>query len=319
MNIHEQFLLNLQGARDFKNLWHIFLPQANKILDIPFERAELTYRSGILFEQLVTVNDHLTQKTLEKFSFADSKKDFLFLVNAHDIVLFKREDGDSAQVSLQVDRSTDLTAEPAIVKEEELTILTRMFFNHLYLLLKLKNYEFHSIKDDITLAYNQNYLKAFIQNEMERAKRYATSFSLIFFDLDNLKAINEVHGHLVGTEVLREVAGILRSQVRKVDLLSRFGGDEFVIVLLHAGPERAHEVSQRIRRKMNGHTFLKSKNLEINISGCFGISSFPENGNSVDQLIRKADLAMYEVKRKGKDGIKIFQEDEHTGAEINNE
>lgn len=302
MNTHERFLMKLQGTEDIKNLWLIFLLELKNALKIPVTQSELTFHSGILFEQFTSINDHVTQKSLEQFSFLDCKDDFLVRCQEKEIVLFKRVDSEYAEIHLK--------GKIGKIQDAELDTLSRLFFNHLFLLLKLKNYEFHSIKDDITLAYNQNYLKAFIQNEMERAKRYATSFSLIFFDLDNLKAINEMHGHLIGTEVLKEVAAILRSQVRKVDLLSRFGGDEFVIVLLHAGPDRAYEVCQRIRDKMNQHTFLKAKNLAINISGSFGISSFPENGNSVDQLIRKSDLAMYDVKRKGKNGIKIYDENE---------
>ena len=223
------------------------------------------------------------------------------------MVVYKRGDGHTIQMEITFESggySEDISpGDTALMR-----VLSRVFANQLFLLLRIKNYEFHSVKDDITLAYNQNYLKAFIHNEVERAKRYATVFSIIFFDLDNLKAINEQHGHLVGTEVLKEVAAILRSQVRKVDLLSRFGGDEFVIVLLHAGASKANEVCQRIRNKVCEHVFLKSKNLNINITGCFGISSFPENGMSVEDLIRKADLAMYEVKRTGKNGVKIYEE-----------
>ncbi|MCP5049765.1 MAG: GGDEF domain-containing protein, partial [bacterium] len=112
----------------------------------------------------------------------------------------------------------------------------------------------------------------------------------------------------VGTEVLKEVAGVLREQVRKVDLLSRFGGDEFVIVLLQAPAEKALEVCSRIKTAISDHIFLADKHLNLKITGCFGISSFPENGKTVDQLIKKADLAMYTVKRTGKNGINIYEE-----------
>jgi diguanylate cyclase (GGDEF)-like protein len=185
----------------------------------------------------------------------------------------------------------------------------RIFINQLHLLLKIKNFEYHAVKDDITMAYNQNYLKAFIQNEIERARRYATGFSIAFFDLDNLKAVNDAHGHLVGTEILKEVATILRAHVRKVDILSRFGGDEFVIVLLHADAEKALEVCSRIKAAIKKYNFLANQDLNIKISGSFGISSFPGHGNTVEELIRKADIAMYEVKRTGKDGIKIYEGD----------
>jgi diguanylate cyclase (GGDEF)-like protein len=301
-----RFILRLQTAAEINELWLVFLEEVKTHLVL--KEALLIYKAGMIFEHLELVNYRIVHKPLTHFSFLDPAQDFQMNVARKKLVIFKREGDYSAQMELKLSGSFNLNDEPAANERSILTALAEIFMNQLILHLQIKNYAFHSIKDDITLAYNQNYLKAFIQNEVERAKRYATVFSIIFFDLDNLKAINEAHGHLIGTELLKEVASILKSQIRKVDLLSRFGGDEFVIVLLHADPDKAYQVCLRIREKINSHVFMENKNLDIHVTGCFGISSFPENGMSVDDLIRKADLAMYDVKRKGKDEVKIYQE-----------
>ncbi len=304
------YILKLQEAVRIDDLWSVFLTEVGESLSVPISSAQLVYRAGLLFERIFTENGKVTHKTVSGYEFIETRKELYVKLSKREIVFVRRVDSFTIQIDLRAGINADML-EARTGRDEQLASLyeqASLFFNQLYLLLRIKNYEFHSIKDDITLAYNQNYLKDFIHNEIERARRYSTVFSLVFFDLDNLKAINEMYGHLIGTEILKEVAGILRSQVRKVDLLSRFGGDEFVIVLLHAGAEKAVEISQRIRDKLNQFVFLKSRNPNIHITGCFGISSFPENGGSVDELIRKADLAMYHVKRKGKNGIKVYEE-----------
>lgn len=293
----------LQGAVEMESLWLIFLNQAKQAA--PIREAHLLYHAGLLMEKMDYFGAHIITKPLNGFPVANGHQDFVAVIDEEKIFLFKQENGQIIQMEIEWDDLSPISA----AHRSTLQTLLPIFANQLFLLLQIKNYEFNAIKDDITLAYNQNYLKAFMHNEIERAKRYATIFSVIFFDLDNLKAINELYGHLVGTEVLKEVATILRSQVRKVDLLSRFGGDEFVIVLLHAEPCKAMDVCLRIQKAINQHVFMANRNLNIRITGCFGISSFPENGITVEELIEKADIAMYSVKRHGKDGIKIYQND----------
>jgi diguanylate cyclase (GGDEF)-like protein len=298
------FISDLQKASEIPQLWRLFLQQFQDRDEL--KQAELSYRAGILLESIAynKNKNEMTRKSITTRSFPDSRQDFDYQLNKKKVVMFKRLDGYCVLMKLQF--ANTITT---LIEENELLRLSHIFFNQVFLLLKIKNFEFHSVKDDITLAYNQNYLKLFLQNEIERSRRYGSVFSVIFFDLDNLKAINEQHGHLIGTVLLKEVAAVLRSQIRKMDLLSRFGGDEFVIVLSHADAGRAHDVCTRIQTALNNTLFLKDKQLNINITGCFGISGFPGDGNTVDELIRRADIAMYEVKRTGKDGIKIYEGD----------
>lgn len=222
--------------------------------------------------------------------------------SGEELLIFKRTDCLFIQVRLLFAPANAFDA-----SLPQLLDLSRIFLNQVALLLRIENLEFHSVKDDLTLTYNQKYLRNFLQNEIERCKRYPSSFSVVFFDLDNLKSINDQFGHLIGTEALKDAAGVLKGQIRKIDLLSRFGGDEFVIVLVKADADKAYDTCLRIRQRLAGTIFLKDKGLNIGMTGCFGISCFPRDGSTVDDLIRKADSAMYDVKHSGKNGIKIYE------------
>lgn len=297
------FILSLQSTISVDSAWVLLSQQFKKIF--PLKKGQLTYKTGTMFKTLSYANNKTSEKDVEEFPFLKSSENFHYEFKGNSFQAFKQEDGYAVQTNLLFSR--------AIAGENDtrqLVTLTHIFLNHTALLLKIGNFEFHAIKDDITLAYNQKYLRAYIRNEIDRCKRFPPSyFSLVFFDLDNLKAINEEHGHLIGTEVLKQVAAVLRQQVRKIDLLARFGGDEFVIILLKTNTDKAYEVCSRIKSNMENTSFLRNKQLDIKMTGCFGISSFPSDGDTVEELIRKADAAMYEVKRKGKNGIKIYEGD----------
>ena len=306
--IRSEFILHLQNTKEIPGLWEIFLHEISaNPSGMKIKQAGLVFKVGVMFENHRWDSNGISSTQVTEFSFCKFCCDFDYILEKTRVVVFNRIESDCIQLEIEWEEP-GFNGLPGIEKDKWIDIC-RVFINQLQLVLKIKNFEYHAVKDDITLAFNQNYLKAFIQNEMERARRYATVFSIAFFDLDNLKAVNDAHGHLVGTEILKEVAMILRAHVRKVDILSRFGGDEFVIVLLHADAEKALEVCSRIKTAIKNHDFLASKNLNIKISGSFGISSFPGHGNTVDEMIRKADIAMYDVKRTGKDGIKIYEGD----------
>lgn len=304
-----QLILDLQSKPTIADAWELFL---NTLAETyPVETARLTYRAGVLSRDLVsTLNKNkivTNESDVDASIFLETAKEFDYTFLDSEILVFKQVDGYVIQIRLMLRESVVSSGNGTRPNNEKLLFLTHIVMNQVILLLKIGNFEFHSIKDDITLAYNQKYLRTFLRNEIERCRRYPSIFSVAFFDLDNLKAVNEKFGHLIGTQVLKEVAEVLRQQVRKIDLLSRFGGDEFVIVLLKTNAVKTFEICSRIKQNLDATLFLQDKDLNIKMTGCFGISSFPQDGNSVEELIKKADSAMYDVKRKGKNGIKIYE------------
>lgn len=296
----EKFCLAVQNAIFSEELFEIFIGFLNTGNRV--ERGEIVYQSEKIFEKIVFADGVVRKEKTDDFSFIEKETTEY---KSHSIRLFSIISDCRFQLEVKFAEAVDVD------KLKALNGVITIFLNHNAVICRVRNLEEVSAKnrDDITTLYNQNYLKNFIDKEIARCKRYGGTFSVVFFDLDNLKQINEVHGHLIGTEILKEVSELLSDGIRLIDLVARFGGDEFVIVLLNAEAGNAIEVCKRLKNKMNSHSFLTDKGLDIKISGCFGISQFPIHGGTVDDLIRKSDLAMYEVKKQGKNGINVFRGD----------
>jgi diguanylate cyclase (GGDEF)-like protein len=162
-----------------------------------------------------------------------------------------------------------------------------------------------TITDDLTKLFNSRYLNLYLSREIKRCKRHGIPLSIIFLDLDGFKSVNDLHGHLAGSATLTEVGTILAQAVRESDILARYGGDEFVVVLPETPPSGALVIAERIRRAIESHVFLRDAGLEARISASFGIASYPDHALTPEGLIQKADQAMYRVKERDKNGIEV--------------
>jgi diguanylate cyclase (GGDEF)-like protein len=169
--------------------------------------------------------------------------------------------------------------------------------------LLLKRAEALSVTDDLTHLYNSRYLNLVLRRETKRASRSGRPLSLLFIDLDGFKDVNDTHGHLFGSRALVEAAAVIRSSARETDVVSRFGGDEFALVLPDTGGEGAYAVGERIRERIAAHRFLAGDGLNIHLTVSVGVATLPDVANSSEELVQAADNAMYRVKESGKNGI----------------
>jgi len=167
----------------------------------------------------------------------------------------------------------------------------------------LKRAEALSVTDDLTHLYNSRYLNQVLRRETKRASRSGRPLSLLFIDLDGFKAVNDTHGHLYGSRALVEAAAVIRSSARETDMVARFGGDEFALVLPDTGGEGAFAVGERIRDRIAEFTFLTDDGLNIHLTASVGVATLPDVAASADELVEAADKAMYQVKERGKNGI----------------
>ncbi len=142
--------------------------------------------------------------------------------------------------------------------------------------LLLKRAEALSVTDDLTHLYNSRYLNLVLRRETKRASRSGRPLSLLFIDLDGFKAVNDTHGHLFGSRALVEAAAVIRSSARETDVVARFGGDEFALVLPDTGGEGAFAVGERIRERIAAHRFLAGDGLDIHLTASVGVATLPD-------------------------------------------
>lgn len=160
-----------------------------------------------------------------------------------------------------------------------------------------------AMRDDLTKAYNRRFFETYLDEEIERSRRYGALFSIIFLDLDDLKTVNNQHGHLCGSRTLQEVAKRILSAVRGIDKVVRFGGDEFCVILPQTDQEQAIAVANRIARSMSVAPMHIEHGIDIEITASFGIATYPVHGVTKEGLIRQADAAMYRVKSTTKNAV----------------
>jgi diguanylate cyclase (GGDEF)-like protein len=157
-----------------------------------------------------------------------------------------------------------------------------------------------TITDDTTGLYNVRYLYEVLRRELERCEQANQPVSLAFLDLDRFKLVNDVHGHLVGSELLAHTGQRLQELSRKLDMCFRYGGDEFVILMRETGEEEAlHQATEVLRALMETHFRMKN-GLELSVSASVGVASAPTDGTQVHAVIGAADARMYVVKTHGR-------------------
>ncbi len=154
--------------------------------------------------------------------------------------------------------------------------------------------------DDVTGVYNARYLLTTADNEIQRAERYGRPLSVLFLDLDRFKAVNDVHGHLVGSETLRVISELLGQCVRQVDTLARYGGDEFTILLVDTAHDVALRIAERIRKCVETHLFEAGREGTLRLTISIGVATCPGHGDSRERLLDAADKAMYRAKSDGR-------------------
>ncbi len=161
--------------------------------------------------------------------------------------------------------------------------------------------------DDLTGIYNRRHFFELGEHEFHRAQRYNRPLAVIMLDLDHFKTVNDTYGHAVGDQVLRMLAERCRSNIREVDILGRYGGEEFTIILPEAGPNEAQMISERLRKHIARMPITTTAG-PISITISLGTANLSADIPNLSKLIDCADFAMYEAKRRGRNIVCIYEE-----------
>lgn len=157
--------------------------------------------------------------------------------------------------------------------------------------------------DDLTKLHNLRYLDIVLTNEIKRAQRFNSHLSLLFLDIDFFKDINDTYGHRAGSKTLAELGRLLKETVREIDVVVRYGGDEFTILLIETDSPGAAIIAERIRTTVEEYTFLVNEGLSIKITITVGVATYPESAIDKEELLVMADNAMYRGKRSTRDVV----------------
>jgi diguanylate cyclase (GGDEF)-like protein len=154
--------------------------------------------------------------------------------------------------------------------------------------------------DGLTGIFNRRYFELRIVEEIDRAQRFSSGMGVIMVDIDHFKLLNDEFGHLLGDEVLRQVSSLFHQQLRKIDVVCRFGGEEFAILLSQADAQQTLAVAEKLR-KLVGEWQFPGVPRPVTISA--GVSGYPDHGSTRDSLVKAADAALYAAKQAGRNRI----------------
>ncbi len=172
------------------------------------------------------------------------------------------------------------------------------------LLLENKRLRALSVTDDLTGIYNRRYFYERLEEEWNLVERYGLRLSIMILDIDNFKTVNELFGHLTGDALLKEFPGVVKIGLRKGDIFTRYGGDEFAVILPHTSGKAALTAAEHIRRAMESTDFESVKSHRFTLS--VGVAEVGRETKDAYEAVRRADRALYEAKRRGKDKVLLW-------------
>ena len=205
-----------------------------------------------------------------------------------------------------IDRSHRLTKNLLIVFSERVQADSKLISEHLGV---LKQAERNAITDALTGLRNRHWMQDMFKRELKRARTDGTDLCLMMADVDRFKKLNDKHGHVMGDRILVAIGNSLREHLRPTDLIARFGGDEFAILLPGVTLKEAKVTAERIRKNLSHHSGLT---LQDGITVSIGLTE-ADNRDDLDKLIERADAALYDAKERGRDCVAVRDGGQRSG------
>jgi diguanylate cyclase (GGDEF)-like protein len=170
--------------------------------------------------------------------------------------------------------------------------------------MRISDLEHETFTDPLTGIYNRRFMEQRLDEEISKARRYGFQLSVLLFDLDYFKRVNDEHGHQAGDQVLIEISTLINEQLRDSDILSRYGGEEFLIITPNTNPAEAALLAERLRARVEAQGFLKDhegiQQPELQLTVSIGLASFDDSNDNQGNLIANADRNLYQAKNDGR-------------------
>lgn len=187
-------------------------------------------------------------------------------------------------------------------------LMTYLYYRLKYNIKLLEILKTQASTDKLTELYNRSYLDPFLESEIASANKLNNQVSMIMVDMDHFKDINDTYGHVLGDHVLTIFAQVVLKCIRKTDVIARYGGDEFIVVLPCTDTDTAHSIAERIRQEVDAaHIPSLDDTVISSISCSVGVSTYPTLCNSKSNLIRTSDHALYEAKHSGRNCTIVYK------------
>ncbi len=167
-----------------------------------------------------------------------------------------------------------------------------------------------SVTDGLTGLYNHRHLQEMLKQEIQRSDRYRFPLTCLMIDIDNFKKVNDQYGHQFGDETLRTIAELIQKKVRRIDIVGRYGGEEFLVIMPQTHSAAARPLADRIGKTVAHHVFLTNAKQRMQITLSIGVATYPDPGQGVKTqsgLLSAADQAMYKAKLSGKNQTVVWR------------
>jgi diguanylate cyclase (GGDEF)-like protein len=332
----ERFIITSEVVKDWKYYIESLIIEVNKLLYAPvffafFYVEEEVYAVEVFWYQNPSkeLKEHFEEKIKERVKkrFIPDELKFVHNIINEDVALSAEVElflktkelfldqpkiGGIVGIGLAVKEPTE-TQEIAL--EAVLTSLLNVTGTVRAISKFTKELEFYATRDPLTLLYNQRVFWELLQYEVERAKRYDYKFAVLVVDLDNFKFINDTYGHAFGDVFLQSVARTIEKEKRKGDILARYGGDEFTLILPMCDLPQAYSVAERIRSAINNLKVEAPDRKQVNLTCSVGVAIFPDHAETAEDLFILADTMMYRAKETGKNSVVIATTEDFVSAQ----
>lgn len=192
-----------------------------------------------------------------------------------------------------------------IEDKERFYILSQQFLLGIKRAILYQEVQELAITDSLTIVFNRRYYLERFREEIKRSGKFNYKFSCLMIDIDYFKSFNDRYGHIVGDAILRELSRTIQETIRQIDLIGRYGGEEFSVILSETDKDVAGLAAERIRSAVQDRR-IRVYDEELKITVSIGISTFPQDGKDIERLIDKADSALYQAKQAGRNRVCIF-------------